>query len=56
MATSMQPHANDVLAEHGTQLRQIPLSRIVVADGFNPRGEVVSSRFACARARTVITC
>ncbi len=26
-----------------TQLRHIPLSRIVVPDGFNPRGEIVET-------------
>jgi len=27
-----------------TQLRHIPLSRIVVPDGFNPRGEILEDR------------
>jgi hypothetical protein len=28
----------------GVQLRHLPLSRIIVPDGFNPRGEVVDDR------------
>ncbi|MDQ2894373.1 MAG: ParB/RepB/Spo0J family partition protein, partial [Actinomycetota bacterium] len=31
-------------ANGGVQLRHLPLSRIVVPDGFNPRGEVVDDR------------
>jgi ParB/RepB/Spo0J family partition protein len=31
-------------AADGVQLRHLPLSRIVVPDGFNPRGEVVEDR------------
>lgn len=31
-------------AADGVQLRHLPLSRIVVPDGFNPRGEVADDR------------
>jgi ParB-like chromosome segregation protein Spo0J len=41
MATTSTP-VHDAGAT--VQLRHIPLSRIVVADGFNPRGEVFEDR------------
>jgi ParB/RepB/Spo0J family partition protein len=41
MATTSTP-VHD--ARETTQLRHIPLSRIVVRDGFNPRGEIVEDR------------
>jgi ParB/RepB/Spo0J family partition protein len=41
MATTSTP-VHD--ASETTQLRHIPLSRIVVPDGFNPRGEIVEDR------------
>jgi ParB/RepB/Spo0J family partition protein len=42
MATSTSTPVHDV--GETTQLRHIPLSRIVVPDGFNPRGEIVEDR------------
>jgi ParB family chromosome partitioning protein len=38
------PAANDRLPHGGVQLRHIPLSKIVVPDSFNPRGEVADDR------------
>ncbi len=42
MATSTSTSVHD--AGETTQLRHIPLSRIVAPDGFNPRGEIVEDR------------
>jgi ParB/RepB/Spo0J family partition protein len=41
MATTSTPEGH---ASETTQLRHIPLSRIVVPDGFNPRGEILEDR------------
>jgi ParB/RepB/Spo0J family partition protein len=42
MATSTSTPVHD--SGETTQLRHIPLSRIVIPDGFNPRGEIVEDR------------
>lgn len=36
-----------------TQLRSIPLSRIVVEEGFNPRGELLEDDALCQLAETM---
>lgn len=39
-----EPATDDMLPHGGVQLRHIPLSKIVVPDSFNPRGEVADDR------------
>ena len=45
--------ANGKAALGGVELREIPLSKIVVADGFNPRGEVLEDAELLALAETI---
>jgi ParB family transcriptional regulator, chromosome partitioning protein len=44
ISASTQDQATISAAHHVVQLRHIPLSRVIVPDSFNPRGEVVDDR------------